>query len=69
MNCTQCMRGRVNMGGYATGHGLQEVGVLSGSDMTPEAALAKLHYLLSKGLPFEEISHLLTQNLRGELSD
>ncbi|AMN11749.1 MAG: asparaginase [Alteromonas macleodii] len=69
LNCTQCMRGRVNMGGYATGHGLQEVGVLSGSDMTPEAALAKLHYLLSKGLPFEEISHLLTQNLRGELSD
>ncbi|HAO17901.1 MAG TPA: L-asparaginase 1, partial [Alteromonas macleodii] len=69
LNCTQCMRGRVNMGGYATGHGLQEVGVLSGSDMTPEAALAKLHYLLSKGLPFEEIIHLLTQNLRGELSD
>ena len=69
LNCTQCMRGRVNMGGYATGHGLQEVGVLSGSDMTPEAALAKLHYLLSKGLPFEEISQLLTQNLRGELSD
>lgn len=69
LNCTQCMRGRVNMGGYATGHGLQEVGVLSGSDMTPEAALAKLHYLLSKDLPFEEISQLLTQNLRGELSD
>lgn len=69
LNCTQCMRGRVNMGGYATGHGLREVGVLSGSDMTPEAALAKLHYLLSKDLPFEEISQLLTQNLRGELSD
>ena len=69
LNCTQCMRGRVNMGGYATGHGLQEVGVLSGSDMTPEAALAKLHYLLSKGLAFEKISQLLTQNLHGELSD
>ena len=69
LNCTQCMRGRVNMGGYATGHGLQEVGVLSGSDMTPEAALAKLHYLLSKGLPFDELCQLLTQNLRGELSD
>ena len=69
LNCTQCMRGRVNMGGYATGHGLQEVGVLSGSDMTPEAALAKLHYLLSKGLTFDEVSKMLTQNLRGELSD
>ncbi len=69
LNCTQCMRGRVNMGGYATGHGLQEVGVLSGSDMTPEAALAKLHYLLSKGLTYQDISKKLTQNLRGELSD
>lgn len=69
LNCTQCMRGRVNMGGYATGHGLQAVGVLSGSDMTPEAALAKLHYLLSKDLSFEEISIKLTQSLRGELSE
>lgn len=69
LNCTQCMRGRVNMGGYATGHGLQAVGVLSGSDMTPEAALAKLHYLLSKDLSFDEISKQLTQSLRGELSE
>jgi L-asparaginase len=69
LNCTQCMRGRVNMGGYATGHGLQEVGVLSGSDMTPEAALSKLHYLLSKNLPFETIKAKLTQNLCGELSE
>lgn len=69
LNCTQCMRGRVNMGGYATGHGLQASGVLSGSDMTPEAALAKLHYLLSKHLPFEELKAKLVQNLCGELSD
>ena len=57
------------MSGYATGHGLAEAGVLPGSDMTPEAALAKLHYLLSKQLPFEQLKHLLTQNLRGEMSD
>ncbi|AXR06811.1 asparaginase [Salinimonas sediminis] len=69
LNCTQCLRGRVNMSGYATGHGLAEAGVLPGSDMTPEAALAKLHYLLSKQLPFEQLKHLLTQNLRGEMSD
>ena len=69
LNCTQCIRGRVNMRGYATGHGLQEAGVLSGSDMTPEAALAKLHYLLSKKLTFNEMKTLLTQNLRGELSE
>jgi L-asparaginase len=69
LNCTQCMRGRVNMGGYATGHGLREVGVLSGSDMTPEAALAKLHYLLSKNLPYNELTRRLTTNLRGEMSE
>ena len=34
-----------------------------------EAALAKLHYLLSKDLTFDEVSKMLTQNLRGELSD
>ncbi len=68
LNCTQCMRGRVNMGGYATGHGLAEAGVLPGSDMTPEAALAKLHYLLSKSLPFEQLTKMLSENLRGELS-
>ncbi|AJP43827.1 cytoplasmic asparaginase I [Alteromonas australica] len=69
LNCTQCIRGRVNMGGYATGHGLQQAGVLSGSDMTPEAALAKLHYLLSKSLSFSQLKSQLTQNLRGELSE
>jgi len=69
VNCTQCMRGRVNMGGYATGHGLREVGVLSGSDMTPEAALAKLHYLLSKNLPYNELTRRLTTSLRGEMSE
>ena len=69
LNCTQCIRGRVNMGGYATGHGLQQAGVLSGSDMTPEAALAKLHYLLSKSLSFSQLKSQLTHNLRGELSE
>lgn len=69
LNCTQCMRGKVNMGGYATGHALQEAGVVSGSDMTPEAALAKLHYLLSQSLSFSDIKKALTTNLRGELSE
>ena len=69
LNCTQCIRGRVNMGGYATGHGLQQAGVLSGSDMTPEAALAKPHYLLSKSLSFSQLKSQLTHNLRGELSE
>lgn len=68
LNCTQCVRGKVNMTGYANGHVLREVGVVSGQDMTPEAALAKLHYLLSKDLPASLIKRQLIDNLRGELT-
>lgn len=68
VNCTQCFKGKVNMGGYATGHALQQCGVSSGFDMTLEAALTKLHYLLSKDLTTEQVRAQVMLNLRGELS-
>ncbi len=68
VNLTQCISGRVNMEGYATGHSLAASGVISGYDMTFEATLTKLHYLLSQSYTTEEIRHLMQQNLRGELS-
>ncbi|GAA0330760.1 asparaginase [Morganella psychrotolerans] len=68
INLTQCISGRVNMDGYATGHALADVGVLSGFDMTFEAALTKLHYLLSQDYTSDEIRILMQQDLRGELS-
>lgn len=68
VNCTQCMHGKVNMEGYATGKALQQVGVVSGMDMTPEAALAKLHYLLSTGLDFDLSREKMSSSIKGELT-
>ena len=68
VNCTQCFKGIVNMQGYATGNALKQCGVISGFDMTLEAALTKLHYLLSKPLSSEQIRALMQQDLRGELT-
>jgi L-asparaginase len=68
INCSQCIKGTVNMSGYATGSALSKVGVISGHDMTLEATLTKLHYLLSQQLNYEEICHLMETDLRGELT-
>ena len=48
VNHTQCLRGSVNMGGYAGGNGLRDCGLVSAVDMTLEATLTKLHVLLSR---------------------
>lgn len=53
---------------YATGHTLFDAGLISGFDMTPEAALAKLHYVLSQSINHTQRKALMTKNLRGELS-
>ncbi|VFP87112.1 asparaginase [Candidatus Erwinia haradaeae] len=68
VNVTQCLSGNVNMRGYMTGHGLECAGVVGGADLSLEAALAKLYYLLSKDLESEDIRYLMQQNLRGELT-
>ncbi|MGH1372726.1 MAG: asparaginase [Cellvibrionaceae bacterium] len=68
LNCTQCLKGTVDMQGYATGNALAKAGVVSGHDMTIEAALAKLHYLLSQNLSQSQIKQKLSENLRGEMT-
>lgn len=70
VNCTQCIHGTVDMSGYANGKYVEETGVVSGKDITPEAALAKLHYLLSKkDFNLAQMRHDMGRALRGEMSD
>ncbi|MFZ7104207.1 MAG: asparaginase [Peptococcaceae bacterium] len=66
--CTQCLSGTVDLGSYQAGSVLQKAGVISGYDMTREAALAKLYYLFSKGLEPAEIKRLMQTNICGELT-
>ncbi|MCM1292029.1 MAG: type I asparaginase [Bacteroides sp.] len=67
MNVTQCVNGSV-MRRYAAGEHLWAAGVVSGYDMTTEAALTKMMLLFGLGLPAEEVKRRLTTSLRGELT-
>lgn len=68
VNVSQCAQGRVDPGLYATGTGLAAAGVVSGRDMTAEAALTRLHHLLALGLEPGEIRHRLRQPCCGEFT-
>ena len=67
VNVTQCSSGTVEPH-YATGQSLAAAGVVAGGDMTPEAALVKLGWLLGSGLSPEETRTLMGTDLRGEIT-
>ena len=68
VNATQCLRGTVRPD-YAAGKSLEDAGLISALDMTAEAALTKLAYLLSlPDLQIEQIRSLIQTDLRGELT-
>jgi L-asparaginase len=69
LNITQCEGGRVSMGQYETSLELLNAGVVSGKDMTTEAAITKLMFLLGQGLSGNEIKMYLNKSLRGEISE
>ena len=68
VDCTQCLEGRVNLAEYAAGSALARAGVISGYDMTAEAALAKMYYLFSRGWAPAKVKREMQRDLRGELT-
>ncbi|KAK6037991.1 hypothetical protein COOONC_24504 [Cooperia oncophora] len=68
VNCSQCVKGQVDVN-YATGKVLYDIGVIPGSDMTSEAAMAKMCYVLGKDEWDHETKRMMLQaNLRGEMT-
>lgn len=68
LNVTQCNAGAVRQGRYSTSAQLDKIGVIGGNDITSEAAVTKLMFLLGNYSSKKEIEKLLKTNLRGEMS-
>ena len=68
VNLSQCIRGKVEQGKYATSFSLLEMGVVGGVDMTLEAALCKMMYLFGHEPDRKIVAEMMMQNMRGELS-
>lgn len=67
LNVTQCISGNVEMKRYETGMHLHDIGVISGRDMTTEAAITKLMYLLGN-YTVEKVKSELKRSICGEIS-
>ena len=68
VDISQCQGGSVELGKYETSKKLQQMGIISGFDMTFEATVTKLMYLMGQNLTNTEIAVLMEQSLRGELT-
>jgi L-asparaginase len=67
INVTQCSGGSVNMGQYETSTSMKEIGVISGKDITTEAAITKLMYLLGQNIAQQDFKEVFETSLRGEM--
>jgi len=68
VNVSQCITGKVEQGKYETSSGLKQIGVISGNDITTEAALTKLMVLFGRGLNTKTVTESMQRSLRGEMT-
>jgi L-asparaginase len=68
LNVTQCVNGAVNSNLYDTGNTLARSGVISGNDITSEAAITKMMYLFGNGMSNRQVEKYLQRDICGEIT-
>ncbi len=68
VNVTQCAGGSVSMGDYETSTSMKKIGIISGKNITTEAAITKLMYMLGQNVANKVFKTIFETSIRGELS-